>query len=445
MVESHSIKSKFLAVTYDRFEFSTQDKVKNITLQYHLRNIITRILISFLSYVSDSPDVIKKLTKEEQKHLSIFIKTYLGELTGDRLLELMKELKSLPEKFKDFWAENIGFMESVVNFILKNYDLESVDLPDRKHDEKRLSETYKYQLEILLSFVKKLGFNSIYILIDKPDETEQTGNNPQATYQLMQPLLKDLELLGLNGYGFKFFLWDQIEPYYRKDARPDRIHQYKLNWSSKGLMEVLQKRLQSFSQNKISSIQELITPSPSFQVDESLCMISNGSPRNLIRICESILATQAERDTNVNKIDLQALDIGLTKFSERIFKENYGETYFKEIQKVGRELFTTNYVANDVLKISVQGARGKIKGWVASGLVKQVGTIIVPPAKKPVNYYCVVDPLAVRLIHRTVDFEKFIKDRWIQCGHCRTDNLVNIDLYPMDNEAVCRECGRNLI
>lgn len=59
MVESHAIKSQFLAVTYDRFEFGAGEKVEDINLQYHLRNIITRILLSFLSYLSEYPDVIK--------------------------------------------------------------------------------------------------------------------------------------------------------------------------------------------------------------------------------------------------------------------------------------------------------------------------------------------------------------------------------------------------
>lgn len=444
MVESHSIQMKFLAVTYDRFEFGVGDKVKDITLQYHLRNIITRILVSYLSYISASPDILKQLSKEEKKYLSIFIKTYLGDLTGDRLQELMKELKSLPEKFKDYWAENIGFMESVVNFLLKTYGLESVDLPDKKHEEKRLSETYKYQLEMLLNLVKKLGFKSIYILVDKPDETEQTGNNPQATYQLIQPLIKDLELLGLKGYGFKFFLWDKIEPYYRKDARPDRIHQYNLNWTRKGLVDVLRERLRSFSNNKISSIQELVVPIAKFQIDESLCMMSNGSPRNLIRICESILAVQAEKDSNSSQIQIQNVDMGVIRFSENVLKENYGETYFKEIQKIGRELFTINYVANEVLKISLQGARNKITGWSDAGLVKQVGTITVPPSRKPVNFYCVVDPMAVRIIYRRMSFEEFLQNKWITCGYCETDNLVDINLYPSGNDAVCRECGRNL-
>ena len=111
MVEKSSADLQFLAVTYDRFEFSADENVNNINLQYHLRNIITRILISYLSYMSDYPDLIKNLTNEQKKQLSIFIHCYLGDLTGDKLQELLKELKSLPEKFKSFWQNNVGFLE----------------------------------------------------------------------------------------------------------------------------------------------------------------------------------------------------------------------------------------------------------------------------------------------------------------------------------------------
>jgi len=442
---THSNELQFLAVTYDRFEFGAGEKVEDISLQYHLRNIITRVLLSFLSYLSESPDVSKNLTKEERKQLSLFVSTYLGDLTGDRLQELMKELKSLPERFKVFWAKNVGFMESVINFVLQSYELEKIDLPDVKQEKKRLSETYKYQLEMLLNLVKKLRFKSIYILIDRIDETEQTGNNPEASYRLIQPIIKDLELLGLNGYGFKFFLWDKIEPYYIKDARPDRISQYTMAWSTTGLKSVLQKRLKAFSNEKISSINKLLTKTAEINADDAICIMANGSPRNMIRFCENILALQAERNQESKTIDFQALDQASVVFSENLCRELYGEEQMKSMQKVGRELFTINFVASDVLKITGQAVRNKITAWVNSGLVKQVGTIVVPPAKKPVNFYCVIDPIAVRLIHRTVSFDSFIKDRWLPCDHCNTDNLLNIDLYPDENEAVCRDCGRELI
>lgn len=445
MVESHSLDSQFLAVTYDRFEFSAGEKVEDVTLQYHLRNIITRILLSFLSYLSECPDVSRNLTKNERKQLSLFVSSYLGNLTGDRLQELMKELKSLPERFKEFWSKNVGFMESVINFILKSYDLEKIDLPDGKHEEKRLTSTYKYQLEQLLILVKKLRFKSIYILVDRIDETEQTGNNPEASYRLIQPIIKDLELLGLDGYGFKFFLWDKIEPYYRGDARPDRVSQYKLGWTRNGLKSVLEKRLKAYSNGKTSSLNNLMTKATAIDIDDAVCIIANSSPRNMIRFCETILAIQAERDPDSTSIDFTSVDQASIVFSETLCGELYGDEVIKYMQKVGRELFTINFVANDVLKVTVQAARNKIQAWTNTGIIKQVGTIVVPSAKKPVNFYCVIDPTAVRLIHRTVKFDRFIQDRWLPCEYCHTENLLDIDLYPDDNEAACRGCGRELI
>ncbi len=443
MVELASSHAGYLAVTYDRFEFGAGQKVSDISLQYHLRNVITRILISFLSYLSEWPDVVKTLTKDEKKQLAIFINAYLGGLTGDGIQELLNELKSLPDKFKEFWSKNVGFMESVINFLLRTYDLEKIDLPDAKQEDKRLGETYKYQLESLLTLVKKIGFKSVYILVDRPDETEKTGNDPKSTYQLIQPLMRDLELLGLPGYGFKFFLWDQIEPFFRTDARPDRVPQYELKWNRKSLKEVLSKRLLYFSNGEISNFDGMLEEPCG--IDDHLCLMANGSPRNLIRLCERVLAIQGDRDSSVKKLSIAAIDQATVAHSEQICIENYGENALKELQRVGRELFTTNFVANDILKISANGARNKITGWANLGVVALVGTVIVPPATRPTHLYGVIDPCAVRLIHRAVPFEDFLRDRWLPCGHCITDNLINIDLYPVGEDPICRQCGRKLL
>ncbi|MAT49759.1 MAG: hypothetical protein CMK32_01040 [Porticoccaceae bacterium] len=443
MVEADAIRSRYLAVTYDRFEFSGGESLSDISLQYHLRNIIIRIIVSFISYLSDSPDVVRKLSKDEKRQLSVFVQTYLGHLTGDGIQELLNELKSLPDKFKEFWHKNVGFMESVVNFLLKAYELEAIDLPDVRQDEKRLTETYKFQLETLLKFVQKIGFKSIYVLVDRPDETEKTGNDPEKTYTLIQPLIRDLELLGLHGYGFKFFLWDQIEPFFRKDARPDRVPQYQLQWNRNRLKEALSKRLYAFSNGRIQSFSELMKSGE--KVDDTICLLANGSPRNMIRLCEKIFAIQGDKDQNSIKIDYSSLDLASVQFGETLLTERHGDVFIKEIQRLGRELFTTNYVANDVLKITSNGARNKINGWANSGLVAQVGTVVVPPAKRPTHLYCVIDPSAVRVMHRSVPLDKFLADRWLPCEYCGTDNLANIELYPEGNMAMCRKCGRELL
>ena len=443
MVEAAAEQNKFLAVTYDRFEFGAGQRVSDITLQYHLRNIITRVLLAFLSYLSERKDVAENLSKDQKKQLAVFVQAYLGDITGDGIQELLNELKSLPEKFKEFWREHVGFMESAINFLLRTYDLERIDLPDAKQEEKRLGETYKYQLETLLGLVREIGFKSIYILIDRPDETEKTGNDPSAAYQLIQPLIRDLELLGLSGYAFKFFLWDKVEPYYRHDARPDRVPMYQLTWTRLGLKNVLSKRMHAYSNGRVSSFDQLLENSCG--IDDHLCLLANGSPRNLIRMCETIFAVQAERDASSKKITLAAIDQATVIHSEKIFVENYGETVLKDLQRIGQELFTTNFVANEILKISANGARNKITGWANQGIIAQVGTVVVPPATRPTHLYGVLDPCAVRIIHRTVPFEDFVQDRWLPCGHCITDNFIDLNLYPEGEEPLCRECGRALV
>lgn len=356
----------------------------------------------------------------------------------------MSELRSIPEKIKNFWKDNVGFMESVLNFVLKSYELEKIDIPDVKNEEKKLSETYKYQLEYLLKIAQQIGYKSIYVLIDKVDETEQTGNDSDLTYRLIQPLVKDLELLGLRGYGFKFFLWDKVQALYRKDARPDRIPQYHLKWSRSTLRNVLSARLRAFSSGQISSLSQIVE-SNKVSVDDLVCVFSNGSPRNLIRLCEKIMAAHNSSAVAGGKISLESLEKGVLAYSEMLFLEVYGETLMKDMQRIGRELFTTNHIANDILKISGQGARNKITSWANVGIIKQLGTVSIESSKKPINFYSMVDPFVIRMLHRTTGIEEFFQDRWLPCSECEADNLFNIDLFPEGNDPLCKDCGRNLL
>ena len=444
MLEEASIEKNYLPVSYDRFEFSAGQKVEDINLQYHLRNIICRLLVAYLSHLADDPRLLEQLPSEDKRRISLFVHSYLGDVTGDGMQELLKELKGLPERFKDFWREKVGFLESVVNLLLRSYDLERIDLPTVRQEEKSLSETYKYQLEYLGKLVRSIGFKSVYVLIDKPDETELTGNDAVATYRLIQPVMRDLELLGLEGFAFKFFLWDQVESFYRKDARPDRIHEYQLSWKRQGLERLLTERLRSFSDGKISRFRELCEPGLSFDPDSAICLIANQSPRNVIRICERIFSAQAERKPDSSLIELEAIDQGILAFCLQVARDHYSEEYIRELQRVGRELFTINYLANDVFKVHANSVRNKITNWTSAGLLKQVGTVSVESSKRPLNFYHITDPAVVRLVHRNVGLAKFLEDRWVPCDACIFDNLAAIELYPNENPPICVNCGREL-
>ena len=444
MLEETAEERHYLPVSYDRFEFSAGQGIGHINLQYHLRNIISRLLVAYLSHLADDPNLLKNLPSADRRRISLFVHSYLGDITGDGMQNLLKELKGLPERFREFWREKVGFLESVINFLLKSYDLENIDLPTLKQEEKSLVETYKYQLEYLGRLARSIGFRAVYVLIDKPDETELTGNDAAATYRLIQPLIRDLELLGLDGFAFKFFLWDQIESFYRKDARPDRVQEYQLSWSRQGLERLLSERLKSFSDGRVTSFRDLCVSGFPYDPDGAICLIANHSPRNVIRICERVFAAQAERNPERNEVQLEAIDQGVMAYCTQVARDHYPVDYIRDLQRVGRELFTINFLANDVFKVQTNAVRNKITNWSNAGLVRKVGTVSVESSKRPLNFYYVSDPAIVRLIHRNVALDQFLKDRWVPCDSCGTDNLASIELYPDGNPPMCASCGREL-
>ena len=445
MVETWAKHNGVLAVTYDRFEFATGQQLEDIALEYHLRNIIVRILLSYLSSLSEKPDLLRNLDNEKRKVLSLFVHSYIGDMTGEKLQDILKDLKTIPEKIREFWSKHVGVLESVVNVLLKNYGLDPIDIPDLKQEQRKLSNTYKYQLEILKEVVAYVGFKSIYVLVDKLDETEKTGANPEDTYTLLRPIVQDLELMGLQGYGFKFFVWDRILPYFRRDARPDRVPQHTLLWTRPNLERVLSARLAAFSDGAVTSFAELLASPVPFPVDSAMCLLANGSPRNLIRMCEKILAVQAERDPQSTSITVEALDRGILLHCEEITEELYGTDVCRDLMRTGRELLTINYMANVVFKTAHENtARNKVTKWQGAGVVTQIGTVSVAAARRPVNFYYVRDPAMIRLIHQAQSLEDFLKDRWIPCKHCEADNLMDIALLPQGNDALCYYCNRDL-
>jgi hypothetical protein len=310
MVEDWAESHGVLAVTYDRFEFSGGQKLEEIGLPYHLRNIIVRILVSYLSLLAEDPGLILKLDKNTKQNLSVFVHSYLGDMTGMKFSEILSSLYSVPEKIRDFWIKNVGFLEPIINILLKRYGLDAIDLPDLKQEEKKLESSYKHQLEILRQIVGEAARSSIYVLIDKIDESEKTGGSPERAYELIRSIVQDLDLLGMKGFGFKIFAWDKIQEDFREHARPDRVPQYSLSWPRRQLETLIGARVRAFSNGKFNSFFDIMATNEGFNADSVIALFANHSPRSAIRICERVLAVQADIDNTVEQISWVALDRG---------------------------------------------------------------------------------------------------------------------------------------
>lgn len=443
MIEIWSRDKPILTVTYDRFELGSNQNLDHITLNYHLKNIIQKTLLNLILWIAEYPDTLKNFSKDEKKNLSILCHNYLGDINGSKVLEVLNDIKSVTEKIKKYWNENIGVLDTLLNFVLKKYDLPTLDLPELKQEEKNLSQSYKYQLELIFEIAQKLGFKSIYILVDKVDETHLTTNSPENTYKLISPLLKDLETHSIRGYAFKYFLWDKIYDFLLKDGRPDRIQINSLIWSRDRLVKMLSERLKAFSGNKISSLEQIFCKDNPFKADDIVTILSWRSPRNVIRICQEIIAEQTLITDDVTCIDNRAIDRASIKISEKISEEMYGSDAVTEIKKLDQELFSINHLANNIYKITANGVRPRITSWVDKGFLYLVGGD-KGGSKKPVNMYFIGDPRVNRLINSKKEIAHWLKNSWFPCSHCDADMLLDLQYLSEEMDIECWNCKRNI-
>ncbi len=251
----------------------------------------------------------------------------------------------------------------------------------------------------------------------------------------------------MTGYGFKIFAWDKIQENFREHARPDRVPQYSLSWPRRRLQELVGARIRALSGGKLSSFSDLMEPSQrSFDPDAVIALFADHSPRNTIRICERILAVQADMDNQTNKISWLALDRGISLFAEEITPELYGTEVCQDLKRAGRGIFTINYLASSVFKTAHENtSRNKVTAWQNCGVVRQVGTVSVPGSRRPLNFYYVSDPSMQRSIQEPEPLDQFLKARWLECDFCTTDNLIDLSVFPNGNEPLCIACSRQLL
>jgi DNA-directed RNA polymerase subunit RPC12/RpoP len=207
---------------------------------------------------------------------------------------------------------------------------------------------------------------------------------------------------------------------------------------------MLSERLKAFSEGSVTSFAQLCEKMD-FDPDDLICVIANHSPRNVIRICEKIIASQEDENQDSSLVSVSSFDRGITAYCEENTKHLYGEDTVRELERVGREVFTINFLANDVFKFHTNSARNKVAAWENSGCVRQNGTLSVSSAKRPLNLYLVTDPSLVRLIHRRSTVQELFQDAFINCSSCGTDILMKWDAYDAVNPPICVKCGRELL
>ncbi len=118
---------------------------------------------------------------------------------------------------------------------------------------------------------------------------------------------------------------------------------------------MLSMRLKAHSGGKITTLEQL---TKDFEKNLTCLVIlfAQKSPRDAIRICKQIIAEQRENDPKSTYLGSKAIQKGIENFCKIRALEITNEVKIRELRKIGFVEFTISFIANDVFKISKNGA-----------------------------------------------------------------------------------------
>ncbi len=291
----------------------------------------------------------------------------------------------------------------------------------------------RFRFENLVSVIGKLGFSSVYVLVDRVDELIFTAQDAEKGFDFLKSILIDLPLLETPGIAFKFFLWDQTKPFYQEaGGRSDRLLEYTLEWSEAELDKVLSRRMETYSDKKISRLDQLIEEDSPYDVHKLVTYFANGSPRDMVRICKKIVDEHTRTGSFDKIIAFRTVKSAILAFSLERSTELYGES-IRDLRKVDTLAFTINMLANDIFRITTQAARAKIQNWQLSGAVVRIGDV-PNPGNRPLYLFGIRDPRLALAVLSESSLEEALEQFLVICPHCSKLRVAT------EGEITCPNC-----
>lgn len=310
-----------------------------------------------------------------------------------------------------------GNIVSVISSIASGWGFSKIELD--KAEEELKDEPLEYIFSRLVAIIRTFGFSSIYVLIDRIDEVQDLSNDAKLSFRFIEPLITNLHLLETNHCAFKFFLWDQTEDSLSTSAfRRDRVPVYTLNWSQGELEDMLSRRVQAFSDGKISSINDMLASDVKLDLHKLVCLLSKGSPRDVIRLVGRVVDEHTRVEDSSHPIDLKSIEAAIKKFSRERSFELYGGR-IEELSKIGMISFTIGDLANDVFRISHQAARNKIQNFLNVGAALKSGEI-ENPGNRPLHQYSLGDPRLAFFVLSSDSVKNILLYNCFVCPRCAT-------------------------
>jgi len=439
----------FVCITYDQFDVSSGAELSSTD---HLRALCRLLTVAILEYLDRDTNQAEDLNEHQKRVVKVAAETFAGSLTISEYHDAFTAVKSLGERAKEFWHRHGGVIAAAITIALKKAGLDDINIPAQLRSQAETFEgsgSYFYN-ELVEIITEPLRGGSIYILVDKVDETPATNLDPGAAWSLIKNLALDLPTLEKKNVGFKFFLWDSLRAeFLSAGGRGDRMQFVTLEgWDPSALGEMLSRRLKTYSDHKIPHFDRLMDPGSAHSGQDLLVRLAHGSPREMIRMGEAVAGEHTRIDAAKHSITDDELYAGIRKYSALRSEELYGPE-LTTLRSLGRSSFTLKQLKSDLGYQSAAHARSVLEVWLTKGLVTVIGETVNKNGKHK-RLYGVTDARVLLAMKEykpmcsLLNEELFICDACGYtvvlgaergaCTHCHA-SLVQEDLVSLDSSA----------
>lgn len=451
MMENQCLKHKVLCLSYTDFEHFAVESPDKITLSDHIERILRIGWTGILVTLENEPRRLRGIAQDRKSLAETRILHHVGALSEYEFRSALDSLKSHTRKVKAFIERN-----SLVNYaagtflrtlLQKVFRAELLPLMDANPRPIDFELDPAHELRVMREFAESIGYDSIYVLVDRVDESSMTNADAMAAFRLIEPMVRSLSFLESAGYGFKFFLWDVLQPKFVEHGRADRVKNRKLEWNRRMLLSMLRKRLQAHSEDRIVTLHDIAVNVRPYNVDELAVLFAVNSPRDMIRFCDKIVAEQQQLGGDNRFLTTEAIYRGIDAFSEMRVQELYDASYVKQFRQIGARDnqvdFTISYLTHEVFRNTDNANRARIKTWRDRGYIVDLGRVENKSKKegRSVKLYGMSDIRLAREMTKTISAEQFLKEKVRMCPLCNSP--VVRDWKDSDSLGVCLSCGHD--
>lgn len=395
--------------------------------------IISRTADAVFKRIFAKEDVLRKLTPSQRLLLSYIYKEFTTATTKGELRQRLEQIqygrvRRWGAKFYNWVRHPLNFgATAAINFageaVAKALGNISPDVSEArvkdifpgiplKSDESWQDLNASLRLLTQLGQLSKdLGLGQLLIVLDKLDEEARLEGDAEKIKNFVKGVVTETGLYLSGDVQFVASIWSvPFKMLLRDNVRTQKMSVHELRWEDDDLVRALDKRIEVFSEGKLTSFRsEIAGDDVGDALWNSILNLANGNPRDLWHLVDHMLRSQFALAPGSEKLSARAVELGRRNF---VSKFNYFEyyprkasarsnsmdvyAYIRHLLRLASPEFTRNQLT-ERSGVSGSAANNYVSAMENMGLISSVGQ-----TSGNVNYI-IRDPKIKFALENTID------------------------------------------